>query len=60
MTVLDAKTHAVVKTIPTGERPRDMKLNATRDKLYVIASNSERDRHRRYRQAGGGTLGRCR
>jgi YVTN family beta-propeller protein len=42
VTVLDGKTHAVVKTIATGERPRDMKLNAARDKLYVIASNSER------------------
>nr|MBL8457422.1 hypothetical protein [Zoogloeaceae bacterium] len=42
VTVLDGKSHAVVKTIPTGERPRDMKRSADREKIFVIASNSER------------------
>ena len=28
VTVLDGKTYAVVKSIKTGERPRDMRLSA--------------------------------
>ena len=35
VTVLDGKTHAVVKTIATGERPRDMKLNAATPQIEV-------------------------
>lgn len=42
VTVLDGKTFQVVKAIPTGERPRDMKLTADREQIFVIASNSER------------------
>ena len=42
VTVLDGKTYAVVKTIPTGDRPRDMRLSTDGQKLFVIASNSER------------------
>ena len=42
VTVLDGKTLSVVKVIPTGKRPRDMRLSPDRSKLYVIASDSQR------------------
>jgi PQQ-dependent catabolism-associated beta-propeller protein len=38
VTVLDSNTKKIIKTIKTGGRPRDMKLNANNTKLYLVVS----------------------
>jgi len=42
ITVIDGKTLAVTKTIKTGKRPRDMRLNHERSQILVISSDSKR------------------
>lgn len=42
VTVLDGKTFEIVKSIPTGERPRDMRWNKDKTKLMVAVSGDDR------------------
>jgi PQQ-dependent catabolism-associated beta-propeller protein len=42
ITMLDAKTHAVVGTIATCKRPRHMQLTPDRERLVVTCSDSDR------------------
>ena len=42
VTVIDGESFEVVKTIETGERPRDMRWNADKTKLLVAASGDDR------------------
>ena len=42
VTVLDGKSYAPVATIRTGKRPRDIKLNAERTRLYVACGDDNR------------------
>jgi PQQ-dependent catabolism-associated beta-propeller protein len=42
VTVIDGTTFEVIKTIPTGERPRDMRWNADKTQLLVAASGADR------------------
>ena len=42
ISVLDADTLALVKTVPTGERPRGIVLSPDHRFLYICASDSDR------------------
>ncbi len=42
VSVLDGKTYDLVRSVPTGERPRDMKLSPDRSQLFVLASRDNR------------------
>ena len=42
VSVIDGKSFEVIKTIETGERPRDMRWNADKTKLLVAASGDDR------------------
>ena len=42
VSVLDGKTYAPVATIRTGKRPRDLKLNSERTRLYVACGDDNR------------------
>src|SRR5688500_6315140 len=42
VTVLDGKSYAPVATIRTGKRPRDLKLNPERTRLYVACGDDNR------------------
>ena len=42
VTVLDGRSYALVATIRTGRRPRDIKFNAARTRLYVACGDDNR------------------
>ena len=42
VSVLDGESFEVVATVPTGERPRDMRWNADKTRLFIAASGSDR------------------
>lgn len=42
VTVLDGETFETIRTVPTGQRPRDMRWNADKTLLFIAASGSDR------------------
>ncbi len=42
VSVIDGKTFEIIKTIPTGERPRDMRWHNNKNQLLIATSGSDR------------------
>ncbi len=42
VTVLDGETFETIRTVPTGQRPRDMRWNAGKTQLLIAASGDDR------------------